>query len=131
MNKETHNYRLEKIEEFISSVYDEEKPIMYYEVKVEDDDEALITTDGIRIIIPEMGVSVRTGEYCRYDEDEEYYMPDFSITLIYEENETDPSKHIYWEQDSINVSLYNYLRNRDLSMGEIESLNCDVELELQ
>ncbi len=131
MDKDEKYCKLNGLEDFICKIEEEELPLMYYELDVEDDEEAVIVTDGVRTIIPKLKLSVRTGDFCRYNTDEEYYMPDFSITLIYDENEKDPAKYLYWEQDSVIIALYNYLHKKNVRMEELEGLECIIDLELQ
>ena len=59
-----------------------------------------------------------------YDEEAGMYMPDFDVTVLYE-NELADDMWLYFEQDGFCVTLGNWLNGR-LSMGEIESLECHL-----
>ena len=128
MKEELKKCKLFDIDESISSIFEEENLIVSYELKEEDGD-ALIIVDGIRIIIPELNLSVRCGVYCVYEEEDKDYIPDFSITLIYEKDETDPSKYVYWEQDPILTAIHNYLNGKISVKKSLEDIECMVEIE--
>ena len=101
-----------------------------YQLESEElDEDSGIIASGIRVVIPKLGVSARSGMFLNCYEDEDELVPDFSITLIYEQDETDPSKFLYWEQDDIAVSLCNYLRNKNISMNDIYDCECTVEID--
>ena len=102
--------------------------IDYYEIPYEDD--MLIDTDGIRVVIPDLELSLRQGAVYVYDPDEDVYAADFSITLVYEEDEKDPEKYLYWEQDGLAVTLYNFLREKEMTLDHLEGLDCQIEVEL-
>lgn len=93
------------------------------------DEDSGIIASGIRVVIPKLGVSARSGVFLNRYEDEDELVPDFSITLLYEQDETDPNKYLYWEQDDIAISLCNYLRNKNISMNDICSCECIVEID--
>lgn len=124
----TKECTLNELDDVLQEVY-ESGEYDGYEVEAEDMDDSIISIEGIRIVIPELNASVRQGDVCVYDEDEEYYCPDFSVTLIYEKDETDPQKYLYWESDGIMVSLYNYFYGKNYTMDDFGNMNCIVEIE--
>ena len=69
-----------------------------------------------------MSLYLRAGVACVYDEEAGMYMPDFDVTVLYE-NELADDMWLYFEQDGFCVTLGNWLNGR-LSMGEIENLEC-------
>ena len=130
MSKETKNCKLGELDEVLEALFEDGLDISYSEVHDPDDEEGLISIEGIRIVVSDLKLSARAGDYCRYDEEEGQYMPDFSITLIYDEEEADPSKYLYWEQDPYEVAIYNYVHSKGLTMEELNNLDCIVEIEL-
>ena len=103
--------------------------LVSYEITADDAENEIISVDGIRVVIPALHVSMRQGEVCIYDPEEERYMADYSVTILYEENETDPQRYLYWEQNGFQVALFNFFRNDDFSMNELGELKCIVEIE--
>lgn len=100
-----------EVEEVLKRIHEEFEG-EYDEIAIEDKnfgDEHRIYVDDIRIVIPELGISVREGTFCNYDEEEENYLTDFSITLIYDADEEDASNYLYWEQDGPAVTIHNFL----------------------
>ena len=105
--------------------------IAIYDIRMDDNEQ--IETDGIRVDIPDLGYSARFGEYLRYYEEEDVYEADFSLTLIYDINERDPQKYLYWEQDGLAISLYNYLRASEekKDVNDISEMKCVIEIETE
>ena len=120
--------KLHEADDIIAELYDEGTEIECYEIPYEED--MLIDTDGIRIVIPGLGLSLREGNVCVHDDEEDIWTADFSITLVYEKNEKDPSKYLYWEQDGPAVTLFNFLHEKGMSMDELENVDCEIEIEL-
>lgn len=118
---------LEEVDEALEEFY-EAGEYDSYEFKIDEFDDGMISLESIKITIPELELYVYQGCVCVYDPDEEEYMPDFSITAVYEINEEDPKKYLYWEQDGIQVSLYNFLRS-EKTMDNLGSLKCIIEVE--
>ncbi len=49
------------------------------------------------------------GDYCAYDEEQEELVPDFSVSLLYDEKDgLDLNSPVYWEQDPIGTMFHNY-----------------------
>ena len=80
-----------------------------------------------------MGISFRPGEYMSYSEEEQEYITDFSLTLIYEENESNPDNYLYWEQDGYSISVYNYLNSicKRVEMEALEKKQCLITIEME
>ena len=51
-------------------------------------------------------------------------MPDVLVTVVYEAN-ADRTEYIYFEQDGMVATLYNWLNGR-LSISQIENLKCEI-----
>lgn len=120
------NMRLEcllgEVEERLTEEFFDELPVE------EEENEYVIVANEARIIVPALNLSVREGTYLRYDEDEEDYLADFSLTLIYEKDETDPKKYLCWEQDDLIVAIYNYInRSANYDMDALEACSCIAE----
>ena len=129
VNELKRNCTLEDLEDIIGEITENDPPRTSHEISVPDDEGALIITEGFIINVPELQLCVRTADFCRYDPDEDYYMPDFSISMIYDDKDTEPANYLYWEQDSPIIALHNYLYKRNVSMSYLEGLDCMVELE--
>ena len=87
--------------------------------------ESAIFVSELRILIPDLQLELREGFCGMWQEDEEYYMPDFSLTAVYEEDAA-PEDYLMWEQDGPLVTLYNFTHK---SMDELEDLPCILLLE--
>ena len=94
-------------------------------VEIEIDEDAVIYVYPYMILIPDLDLSVREGMYCYKTNDNEY-MPDFSLSLIYELNEKDPQNWLYWEQDDTAVSLHNYLTAIGKPVENIYEYKCEI-----
>lgn len=129
MTKKYMVCKLDNIDDALENLY-EEYDITDYIIDVDESNDK-INVFGYRVIIPEIGYSVREGVYlCEY-EDEDELVADFALSLIYYADEEDPSKYLYWEQDGIEVSLHNFLsiadeKDKTKNLGQ---LNCKIELE--
>ena len=77
--------------------------------------------------IPSLNLYLRAGVVCLWDEDEKVYMPDFDVTVIYED-ENELSSYLYYEQDGFVVTVNNWLHGQ-LDYEEISQLMCDVVVE--
>ena len=70
---------------------------------------------GKAVKITDLNLAVRTAVFCNKEGDE--FVPDFDGTMIYDISDTSPEKYIYYEQDDVRLSLYNYLT----AAGNIEA----------
>lgn len=111
-------YRLGEAEEIISRMEFEDRCDAF----VEADEDMLLLVSGWYVFIPSLSLYLRAGVACVYDKEAEMYLPDFDVTVLYE-NEIADGKWIYFEQDGLCATLDNWLNGR-LSMGEIENLEC-------
>lgn len=118
--------KLNELEKVLEKVYEEYEG-EYNIFEVEDKgfgDEHRIDIDDIRVVIPEVGLSVRIGVFCNYDEDEQEYMPDFAISLVYDMDEENATNYLYWEQGTPSTAIYNFLsqtrrmQERDVAAGQ-------------
>lgn len=124
----TINCTVEELEDTLEQLYDNDDVFVdETEVSNDETEEGMILVSGIYINIPSLGISAREGTFCNYDEDSGEYMPDFSITLIYDADEKNPEKFLYWEQDSIAIAVYNFLRKQEYSLNDIYSAKCVIE----
>ena len=111
-------YRVGDIEELLFEFDDSD----IAEDFIEADEDLMLVVSGWLIKIPSLGLSLRSGVACVPDEEADMYMPDFDVTVLYEE-ELKADMRIYYEQDGIMVTLGNFLHGR-LSMDEIMDLEC-------
>lgn len=91
----------------------------------EEEGEYAIFVSELRIIIPALKLELREGYCGQWQEDEEYYMADFSLTAVYDEGKP-AEEFLMWEQDSPLVTLYNFTHK---PMDELEALACILTTE--
>lgn len=111
-------YRLGKVEEKLSEMEFEDR----CDAIVEIDDDMQLVVSGWYVFIPGLSLYLRAGVACVYDEEAGMYMPDFDVTVLYEE-ELAADRWIYYEQDGFTVTLANWLNGR-LPISNIETLEC-------
>ena len=88
-----------------------------YDIQQELDDD-LITTTGPVFVLTDRNVAVVEGVYCNYDVDTKEYVPDWSLTLVYEltdaDGTIDMNNYSYYEQDPPMTTLHNYFHSRKI-----------------
>ena len=120
--EEKRMYRLGDIEEVIAEM----------DFSDTDDDIAEIDNDlefwisGWYVVIPSLGIHVREGVACTFDEEENMFMSDFDVTVVYEGGMASES-WMYYEQDGILITLANWLNGR-MPIDAIEKLECYIEI---
>lgn len=83
-------------------------------IEPEDFENGKIITYGALYILEDLGISVIEGEYCNYNEKDNRYEPDFSISIIYNTTSIDDfdfDSYTYWEQDPPVTTIHNYLNS--------------------
>ena len=90
----------------------------------ETDEDTQIVISGWYVYLPELGLKLHEGVVGVWDEEMQGYMPDFSVTVVYE-LDSDNTDYIYFEQDGFVVTMANWLNGR-LSMDEVEQLKCEI-----
>lgn len=93
----------------------------------ETDDNYQLVISGWYVKISSLNLHLRAGVMCLWDEDEKIYMPDFDVTVIYED-ENELSSYLYYEQDGFVVTVNNWLHGQ-LDYEEISQLMCEVVVE--
>lgn len=98
-------------------------------IEIEDDivettEEFNIVASGWYCYIPSIGIYLRAGTVCNWDEDAKIFMPDFDVTVIYE-NENDIEEYIYFEQDNFVTSLHNWIASKNTIL-DVTNLECEV-----
>ena len=67
------------------------------------------------------------GTWCVLDKTTKAWEPDFSVTLIYEENPLlAPNNYLYYESDGLYVSLYNYLSKLNGDISQLDDIDCEI-----
>ncbi|WP_276949373.1 hypothetical protein [Acetatifactor muris] len=118
-------YRLDMVEEAVSEMdlFDVADDIM------ESDENYQIVISGWQAYVPELGLALHAGVFCQYDESEQAYLPDFSVTVIKEAEErmkeTKEGDWLYYEQDGFVITLANYLHGK-MEISRIEQLSCFI-----
>lgn len=123
----TFRCKLYDVEEKMADIESNE-PIPDDIAELEDDDMILVVS-GWCCKIEELGICLRAGCACVWDEEEQVYMPDFSVTVIYED-ENELNHYLYFEQDDFITTMHNWLHGR-LTDDEISELMCEVEYETE
>ena len=111
-------YRLGDIEEIVSEMEFEDR----CDEIVEIDDDLQLVISGWYVVVPSLSLTLRAGVACAFDEEAGMFMPDFDVTVLYEDELT-ADKWIYYEQDGFTVTLANWLNGR-LPISNIETLEC-------
>lgn len=119
----TFECRLEDVEEKMAETDTFDVP----DDIAETDDNYQLVISGWYVKIPSLNLYLRAGVMCLWDEDEKVYMPDFDVTVIYED-ENEISSYLYYEQDGFVVTVNNWLHGR-LDYEEISQLMCEVVVE--
>lgn len=122
-------FLLKDLDEIISILYDLDFENNYHEISVNDCANDKILIDSFRIVIEELGVCVRQGEYYAYDESDHEYLADYSLSLLYPLNETNPALYLMFEQDSPEITLYNYFSHCGITLEQIENSLCYILLD--
>lgn len=90
----------------------------------ETDEDTQIVISGWYVYLPELGLKLHEGVVGVWDEEMQGYIPDFSVTVVYE-SDSDNTDYIYFEQDGFVITMANWLNGR-LSMDEVEQLRCEI-----
>lgn len=119
----TFECRLEDVEEKMAETDTFDVP----DDIAETDDNYQLVISGWYVKIPSLNLYLRVGVMCLWDEDEKVYMPDFDVTVIYEDD-NELSSYLYYEQDGFVVTVNNWLHGR-LDYEDISQLMCEVVVE--
>lgn len=111
-------YRLGDMEEIISEMEFEDR----CDEIVEIDDDLQLVISGWYVVVPSLSLTLRAGVACVFDEEAGMFMPDFDVTVLYED-ELMADRWIYYEQDGFTVTLANWLNGR-LPISNIETIEC-------
>jgi len=114
------SYRLCEIEEILADTDTTE----IADDIVETDEDMQLIVRGYYVHIPELNLYLREGVVCIWEEEEKLFMPDFAVTVIYE-NELETGTWINYEQDGFVVTLANWLNGR-CSIEQIVQLKCNL-----
>ena len=90
--------------------------------KTEEDTQLIVS--GWWVFLPQLNLQLHEGILCNWDEEEQMFMPDVAVTVVYEAD-ADRTEYIYFEQDGMTAALYNWLNGR-LSISQIEALKCEI-----
>lgn len=99
----------------------------------ETDDNMQLVISGVIVRIPDLQLDLREGVVCMWDDEEEVFMPDFDVTVVYEsgneifvtQEKERVSNYIYFEQDGMVITLANWLNGR-MPVDMIEQLWCEI-----
>lgn len=110
----------------IEDVAAEMEELLYVknEIIQEEEKEYQISREGWWVEIPSLSLCLHEGVFLVYDEEEQEYLPDFSITII---RETGQEGWLYFEQDGMLVSLANFMAGK-CSMEEIQNMECILHI---
>lgn len=113
-------YRLGQVEEIIAGMELAEVP----DDILESGEDYEIVISGWWVHVPELGLNLYEGIFCNYDKEEDAYLPDFSVTVVKEEEE---EEWIYYEQDGFVITLANFLHGK-MDIGQLEQLFCFIRM---
>lgn len=113
-------YRLMDVEEIVAEMDMSEVA----DDVVETDEQYQLVISGWYVYIPTLNMRLHEGIVCNWDEQAKMFMPDFSVTVLFEGEENE-ERYIYYEQDGMVITLANWL-NGVMSMDEIEQLKCKI-----
>lgn len=91
---------------------------------VETDEDTQVIVSGYFVLIPELGLQLHDGILCNWDDEEKIFMPDASITVVYEVG-ADRTKYIYFEIDGMETTLYNFIGGK-MSPSDIQNFWCEI-----
>lgn len=114
------NYRVYEVEEVISEMNLSEVA----DDIAETDEDMQLVISGWYVNIPELNLNLREGVVGIWDEEEKLFMPDFTVTVIYE-CEIESKEWLYYEKNGFVVTLENWLKGR-LPAEQIGQLRCEV-----
>ena len=93
---------------------------------VESDEDYQIVISGWWVYLPELGICLREGVLCNYDEEEKAYLPDFSITVIMDaDTKMQEDGWLCYERDGFEITLANYYGGK-FSMAAVSELPCVI-----
>lgn len=94
-------------------------------------DDIAITEDNIQIVISgyyvyleSVGIKLHKGIICYFDDEENMFMPDETVTVICRED-SDRNRYICYEAENMEGMLYDYFDGR-MTAGEIANLPCEI-----
>lgn len=90
----------------------------------ETEEDTQLIVSGWWVFLPQLNLQLHEGILCNWDEEEQMLMPDVAVTVVYEAD-ADRTEYIYFEQDGMTATLYNWLNGR-LSISQIEALKCEI-----
>lgn len=125
MNKNDTDIWLSDIEDTLMRLQEECEDDRFYEERVvfQTDDE-MMTVSCVAVVIPELNLELHEGTMFERYEGEDELIPDWSLTAVYEIG-ANPEDYLYYEQDGIETTLYNYLRS-DTSRGVFKDYSCEI-----
>ena len=93
-----------------------------FEVQIDED--SILVADDPEVQVPEYGIAMREGTMLSRYEDGGFY-PDWSLTVIYPMDKN-PEAYLYYEQDGMAASLYNYLHSIGKEPHDVECIIPDL-----
>lgn len=97
-----------------------------------DGEKSAILLDPVAVRVVELDLTLAYGTFSYYNEKEGYWEADFTMTVIYKGDATDPADYLFWEQDPPEIALWNYLRATErLDMERFKDLDDLLELEAE
>lgn len=114
--------KLDEAEDVVAEM--EELQDLMDEVVEEEEKVYQIRRESWWIEIPSLCLCLHEGMFLNYDEAEQEYLPDFSITII---RRIGQEGWLYFEQDGMLISLANFLSGR-LRMEELCKLECILRI---
>ena len=90
--------RLVEAEQIISEM--EERLIDVADDIAETEEDTQLIVSGWWVFLPQLNLQLHEGILCNWDEEEQMFMPDVAVTVVYEAD-ADRTEYIYFEQDGM------------------------------
>ena len=101
--------RLGEAEQIISEM--EERLIDVADDIAETEEDTQLIVSGWWVFLPQLNLQLHEGILCNWDEEEQMFMPDVAVTVVYEAD-ADRMEYIYFE-DSFIVNNVNILQGKE------------------
>ena len=124
---------LSQLDETLEAWADTHDDYPHYSVIECEEHDYQICVENIVIEIPELNLAVREGSFDTWEEIEKSYMPDFSISIVYEKG-ADKKDYLYWEQGGIESALHNFIHTckglqEKMQGRSVYELGCEIKVE--
>lgn len=86
----------------------------------------MIWMKGFEIVIAEISINIRKGNICKWDEEAQMYLPDETITILYQ-GSLEENKPIHYCEADVITTLEEWFEDGK-AVNEIEQLMCEINI---